>query len=96
MLLDVRERWEYEEANLGGLNIPLGGIRGRIDELPKDQLIVVHCRSGRRSAKAAQWLVEAHLFREVYNLKGGILAYLALPPDEPSGPSSSRRADNSK
>jgi len=73
-LLDVREPYEYEIANLKGYNIPLAELKSRLSELPKSQAIVVHCKSGVRSERAIQMLREAG-FTNLKNLKGGILAW---------------------
>jgi molybdopterin/thiamine biosynthesis adenylyltransferase/rhodanese-related sulfurtransferase len=73
-LLDVRESYEYEIANLGGHNIPLAELKSRLTELPKLQAIVVHCKSGARSEKAIQLLREAGLI-DLKNVEGGILAW---------------------
>jgi len=75
-LVDVREEHEFDEANLNGLLIPLGDILDRAEEVSKDKQVVIHCRSGKRSATAIQAL-EAQLgYTNLYNLKGGILAYI--------------------
>jgi rhodanese-related sulfurtransferase len=78
MVVDVRDDWEYQEQNIGALNIPLGSLSDRVDELEeyKDQELVVHCRSGSRS-RAAQLYLQQQGFNNVRNLEGGILAYLA-------------------
>ena len=58
----MREPHEYEIAHLDGALIPLGQLPGRLDEIAEhkdDALVVVHCRSGARSAKAVQLLQEA-------------------------------------
>lgn len=73
-LIDVREPYEYEEANLGADLIPLGQVPNSVDKISKDKKVVVHCRSGKRSADAIQFL-ERQGFDNLYNLKGGILAY---------------------
>lgn len=73
-LLDVRESYEYEIANLKGYNIPLAELKSRLGELPQLQAIVVHCKSGARSEKAIQMLREAG-FTNLKNLEGGILAW---------------------
>lgn len=75
-LIDVREEHEFEEANLGGHLIPLGDILNRANEVSKDKKVVVHCRSGKRSATAIQALEANHGYNNLYNLKGGILAYI--------------------
>jgi rhodanese-related sulfurtransferase len=74
-LLDVREPLEYQEAHATGATlIPLGEIPTRFHELPKDQEIVVICRSGARSAKATEFLLEQGY--TAHNLTGGTLAWL--------------------
>ena len=73
-LLDVREPHEYQICNLGGYLIPLGDLPKRIHELDSSREIVVHCRSGARSAKAVEFLRQAG-FRRSSNLAGGILAW---------------------
>jgi sulfur-carrier protein adenylyltransferase/sulfurtransferase len=73
-ILDVREPHEYAICNLGGYLIPLGDIPRRASELDSSREIVAHCRSGKRSAEAAEFLRKAG-FGKVLNLKGGILAW---------------------
>jgi adenylyltransferase/sulfurtransferase len=75
-LIDVREEHEFDEANLGGHLIPLGDILNRADEVARDKQVVVHCRSGKRSATAIQALESQHGCTNLFNLKGGILAYI--------------------
>jgi sulfur-carrier protein adenylyltransferase/sulfurtransferase len=73
-VLDVREPHEYQICNLGGHLIPLGELSRRVNELDSSREIVAHCRSGKRSAEAVEFLRSAG-FRKVMNLKGGILAW---------------------
>jgi len=73
-ILDVREPHEYQICNLHGHLIPLGDLPKRVSELDSSREIVAHCRSGKRSADAVQFLSKAG-FRKVWNLKGGILAW---------------------
>ena len=75
-LLDVREPHEVPIASLGAPLIPVGSLEGRLSEIPvgKDAEIVVHCRSGARSQKAALILKNAG-FTHVENLAGGILEW---------------------
>ena len=75
LLLDVREPHEYLICNIPGAKlIPLGEVPQRIHELDSLQEIVVHCKSGVRSGKAADFLRQAG-FKRVKNMKGGILAW---------------------
>ncbi len=74
-LIDVREPFEYEIARIDGAKlIPLGEIADRTDELQREQPIVVHCHSGKRSAQAVR-LLQQRGFSNVYNLEGGIDAW---------------------
>jgi sulfur-carrier protein adenylyltransferase/sulfurtransferase len=74
-LIDVREPFEYEIAQIDGAKlIPLGEIAERLDELEREQPIIVHCHSGMRSAQAVR-LLQQRGFAKVYNLEGGIDAW---------------------
>ncbi len=73
-ILDVREPHEYQICNLKGHLIPLGELPRRVHELDSSREIVAHCRSGKRSAEAVDFLKKAG-FRKIWNLKGGILAW---------------------
>jgi rhodanese-related sulfurtransferase len=73
-LVDVREDFEYEMSNLGGELIPLSGIMIESGKIKKDKPVIVMCRSGKRSAAAIMQL-EQQGFKDLYNLKGGILAW---------------------
>lgn len=75
-LIDVRERHEYEEANLNAELIPLGTILDSAAKIAKDKKVIFHCRSGRRSTKAIKKLEAEFGFTNLYNLKGGLLAYI--------------------
>ena len=79
-LLDVREPTEVAEwAYPIGVNIPLGQLGERLDELPRDRTIVVACHVGGRSATAAKALSDAGWSAE--NLTGGAVAWVATEGD---------------
>ena len=83
-LIDVRETFEYEMSNLSGLNIPLAGLLLEADQISKDKPVIMQCRSGARSAAAVNQLEKQFGFTNLYNLKGGILAWKAeFEPDMP-------------
>ncbi|MEC7860354.1 MAG: rhodanese-like domain-containing protein [Pseudomonadota bacterium] len=70
--LDVREPWEIKISNISdSINIPMNNIEEKLDELKKDDPIAVLCRSGIRSAKVAEALINKS-FTEVANIEGGI------------------------
>jgi adenylyltransferase/sulfurtransferase len=73
-ILDVREPHEFQICNIKGHLIPLGDLPKRVSELDSSREIVAHCRSGKRSADAVEFLQKAG-FKKIWNLKGGILAW---------------------
>ena len=73
-LIDVREDFEYQMSNLEGENIPLSGVLIEADKISHDKPVVIMCRSGKRSAMAVMQL-EQQGYENLYNLKGGILAW---------------------
>ncbi len=74
-LIDVREPYEYDIANLGGVLIPKGEILKHLDLLDRQKPIVIHCRSGKRSQDVINLLEKKEGFHHLLNLKGGILAW---------------------
>lgn len=76
-ILDVRGRTEWEAGRLPGVeNIPVGYITDRLDEVPKDKPLVLHCQGGARSAIAAS-VLKARGYDNVINLIGGFAAWAA-------------------
>lgn len=73
-LIDVREEHELEICEIGGLHIAMGEVMDNLDKISKDKQVIIHCRSGARSGAICQAL-EANGFSNVYNLKGGIIAW---------------------
>jgi len=84
-VLDVREPAEWAEIHvLGATLFPLGQLRGRLAEIPRDRQVVVYCRSGNRSAQARNILVGAG-FPSVTSVAGGIRAWQAAELPRESG-----------
>jgi hydroxyacylglutathione hydrolase len=93
-VLDVRRRHEWEAGHVPGVpNVPAGLLPGRLDELPTDRPLVLHCQGGTRSAIAAS-VLRARGLHNVVNLAGGFAAWLrdghvverAAPPALPLAP----------
>jgi rhodanese-related sulfurtransferase len=76
-IIDVREPFEYEVSNIGGENIPLAGVLIEADKISKNKPVIIQCRSGSRSAAAIMQLENKFGYTNLYNLKGGILAWAA-------------------
>jgi rhodanese-related sulfurtransferase len=76
-LLDVREQWEYDEGHIPNITlIPMGEVANRLSEIPKDQEVIVTCRSGNRSSQITDFLRQQG-FDNVHNMDGGIVAWEA-------------------
>jgi len=74
LILDVREPFEYQIANIGGKLIPQNDVPQRLAEIDRDREIVVQCKSGGRSQRIAEFLAQSG-YPKVANLAGGILAW---------------------
>jgi len=73
-ILDVREPFEYQIANIGGKLIPQGEVPQRLAEIDRNRQIVVHCKAGGRSQRVAEFLKQSG-YPDVVNVAGGILAW---------------------
>ena len=73
-LIDVREPYEYQIAQIGGKLIPQNDVPQRLAEIDRDREVVVHCKSGGRSQRIAEFLMQSE-YPRVVNVAGGILAW---------------------
>jgi adenylyltransferase/sulfurtransferase len=84
-LIDVREPYEVDICEIGGELIPQGELPSNIEKISRDKTVVIHCRSGARSGNMVKWLEANHGFTNLYNLKGGILAWAKeIDPEMPT------------
>ena len=74
-LIDVREPYEYDIVNIGGELIPVGSVLDSLEKISREKDVVLYCRSGSRSGAIIRELEARHGFNNLYNLKGGLLAY---------------------
>lgn len=76
-ILDVRPKAMYDQCHIkNAVNIPLSQLRDRLDEIPKDRPVYVHCRIGQSSYNAVMAL-QGNGFNNVYNVSGGFLGICA-------------------
>lgn len=75
-LIDVRESHELEICNIGGNHIPMAEVLERHDEIRRDMPVIIHCRSGQRSAAVVTALENHFGYDNLHNLTGGILAWV--------------------
>ncbi len=84
-LIDVREPHEYDIVNIGGILTPQNEVDLYLDQIPRQGDVVVHCRSGVRSAKVIRRLQEEFGYDNLINLTGGVLAYAKeIDPELPT------------
>jgi rhodanese-related sulfurtransferase len=84
LIIDVREPHEYHEGHIPGSElIPLNTLPNHTARLERQKTLVLVCRSGRRSASAANYLAGLG-FEKIYNLQGGMLEWLSyrLPTEK--------------
>jgi len=75
ILLDVRTDSEYFLSNIeGAIHIPMNDIPNKLNTIDKNKEIIVQCKSGKRSAKVCQFLLDNN-YENVKNLRGGIIAW---------------------
>ena len=75
MVIDVREQWEYEEGHIPGAKlIPMMEVENRLVEIPKDEHVIVTCRSGNRSSQIADFLSNKG-YKLIHNMDGGFLSW---------------------
>ena len=74
MLIDIREGWEREIFNIGGIHIPMGALFSQAADLPKNRDVVLYCEKGIRSVIAIQRL-EGSGYHNLFNLAGGMKAW---------------------
>lgn len=74
-LIDVREDKERDFTHIGGDHIVMTAVANNINKISTDKDVVIYCRSGARSGQVVNFLEANHGFSNLYNLKGGILAW---------------------
>jgi len=74
-LIDVRESFEREGFNIGGLHIPMQTVFERINDIPKDKNVILYCQKGIRSMIVIQRLSEKFGYQNLVNLQGGMDAW---------------------
>lgn len=76
ILIDVREQHEYDFVHMDGELIPVSLVPANIDKFDREsEMVVVHCRSGARSANVIHQIQQLRGYENLYNLEGGILAW---------------------
>jgi rhodanese-related sulfurtransferase len=76
VILDVREPYEHDISAIDAMHIPMGDIIDRLNEIPRNQLVAVMCRSGKRAEAVANILCVEHSFENIVIMEGGIIAWI--------------------
>ncbi|MDW3194100.1 MAG: molybdopterin-synthase adenylyltransferase MoeB [Cytophagales bacterium] len=74
-LIDVRETYEFDAGNIGGIHIPLSQLEKHLEQIPRNGDVVIHCKSGGRSQKAVDLLKDKYGYSNLLNLQGGVTAW---------------------
>ncbi len=77
-LIDIREDYEFEEFNLGGINIPMENVFSSLDIIDKNKEVIFICNSGKRSAAIIHTLKRKLQIDDLYSVSGGVKEYLGL------------------
>ena len=77
-LIDVREDYEFEENNIGGINIPLEKVFQSIGKIEQEQQVIFYCRTGNRSKAIIHTLERKLKLTNLFSLEGGIEKYLKM------------------
>lgn len=75
-LIDLREDYQFEDFNIGGINIPLDEIISNKNKIDTSKKVVFICNTGRKSQAIIRTLKVKHLFSNLFNVKGGMEAYV--------------------
>lgn len=81
VLIDVREPFEHELFNIGGILLPMNQVLEHATTIPKDRPVILYCQKGIRSALVIQRLEQRFHFRNLINLSGGIDAWQKQIPN---------------
>jgi adenylyltransferase/sulfurtransferase len=72
VFIDVREPWEHELFNIGGLLIPMNTVFQNLHKIPADKPVIIYCQKGIRSGLVIQRLQQKYHYNNLYNLTGGM------------------------
>lgn len=75
-LIDVREDYEFEDLNIGGINIPMDEIIDSIEKIDKQKPVILCCKTGKRSKAALLALNKKFNLSNIYSLESGVLGYI--------------------
>lgn len=81
-ILDIREPYECDICKIDAMQIPMAEVSDRLDEIPRNQTLVILCRSGKRAVAVANIMSTEHGYNNLAVLKGGILAWIEEVDDQ--------------
>ena len=77
-VIDIREKYEYENGHIESLHIPMGEILNSTHRIDADKKVVIYCQTGRRAAATVYMLKKKYNFNNIFNLAGGYSDYIAF------------------
>ena len=77
-IIDVRERYEYENGHINAIHIPMGEILQSTEKIDLKKQVIIYCQTGKRAAAVVYMLHKQHNLDNIFHLVGGYTAYLDL------------------
>jgi len=77
-LIDIREDYDFDDFNIGGINIPMDDVFSSLDKVDTDKPVIFICNSGKRSKAIIHTLKRKLQLEELYSISGGIYEYQEL------------------
>jgi rhodanese-related sulfurtransferase len=77
-IIDIREDYEYEDNNIGGINIPMDNVLNCLDQIDTSKQVIICCKSGKRSAAMTHTIERKLNLNNIYSLTGGVFEYLGI------------------
>jgi rhodanese-related sulfurtransferase len=78
-LIDIREKYEFEDGHLDAINIPMDSVIDNLDKITKDKPVIIYCKSGKRASAMVYMLEKMYSFENLLILEGGYDAFVAQP-----------------
>ena len=77
-IIDIRETYEFEEHNIGGINIPMENVLDSIDQIDNSKEVIICCKTGLRAIAMVHALERKFKLTNIYFLQGGVFGYLGI------------------
>ncbi|PCI92935.1 MAG: NADH oxidase [Flavobacteriales bacterium] len=77
-IIDIREDYEFEDNNIGGINIPMENVLSSLEQIDTSKQVIICCRTGKRSAAMTHTIERKLNLDNIHSLEGGVFGYLGI------------------